>query len=129
MDTIRVLAGIFFVVWSIVGIVMLIGSILLIGFIATASSALSNSPLMMLAGGELGGSGYGGKSTALPQGASEAAPMKEGGKYQPPPLTDPAIQAQIACATKLVGKERAMEIYYNYNPTPEESKLLEQCGN
>ena len=98
MDMVRFFAGAFFVIWSIIGVVVLIGSIFVIGFAAYASSLLKNVPL-----------------ESAVQGLS-------GQRMEGMPNSQ-----QIECVTNLLGKERTQEILRTRSTTAEEDELLKQC--
>lgn len=111
MDVVRFLAGTFFIIWSIVGIVALIGSIMFIGFMASASSFLESSPLGMLAGqGEFPMEGA--EQIKTPGG--ENAPSRIAG-------------IDTRCALRILGEQRSREILSGQTPTPQEQEQLQQC--
>ncbi|MBI4150259.1 hypothetical protein HY488_02545 [Candidatus Woesearchaeota archaeon] len=119
MDIVRFLAGVFFVVWSIVGIMALIGSILFIGFMSQASSFFESSPFAAMGGGgEFGGFGPGGESVGVKAGGvAPRESMPRSGQQS----------FDAACASRVLGEKRATELAKMQNPTPQEVQLLQEC--
>ena len=102
MDSVRFLAGIFYTIWSILGIVLLIASIALIGFMTEAKSFLQNSSLDMMGNGREQGGGQGTQQTS-------------------------AGYWDQKCLNSVVGEQEASRIAQSGKVTPEESQTIQQC--
>src|SRR3989338_8422575 len=110
MDVVRFLAGLFFAIWSIVGIVAFIGGI--IGMIAMAGFATKASSFM-------------GNMSALGEGMNK----ENQGMYPSDGMNQIQDSQEVNCAIKVLGKERVQQITQGQKPTPEEeSKIRSQCG-